>query len=95
MGKEGVLITTKNYQKTIPAYRIENIVDTTGAGDTFNGAFSVAYWIKEWDLEKSCKFANAAAALKIQKLGARTGMPDEDKLKKFLNENQDPIFNNF
>ena len=50
-------------------------------------AFSVAYWINGWDLEKSCKYANAAASLKIQKLGARTGMPTETELRTFLKKN--------
>ena len=84
LGESGVLITTEKHQKKIPAYKIDTIIDTTGAGDAFNGAFSYAYWIKEWDLEASCKYANAAAALKIQKLGARTGMPDERQLINYL-----------
>ena len=92
LGSNGVLITTKEFQKRIPTYNINNIVDTTGAGDTFNGAFSLAYWIKGWDLEKSCKYANAAASLKIQKLGARSGMPNETELKEFLKKNEDSFF---
>ena len=84
LGRDGVLITTEKYQKKIPAFNVRNIIDTTGAGDTFNGALSYAYWIKKWDLERSCKYANAAAALKIQKLGARTGMPNERMLMNFL-----------
>ena len=87
MGKRGCLITTKEYQKLIPAYKIESIVDTTGAGDTFNGAFTMAYWVKKWSLENSCKYANAAAGLKLMKLGARTGMPNEGELLKFLKLN--------
>ena len=92
MGKQGALITTGNYQKLIPTYEIENIIDTTGAGDTFNGAFSVGYWVKKWDLEKSCRYANAAASLKIQKLGARTGMPNEKELMDFLKEKKESFF---
>jgi ribokinase len=92
MGDKGALITTENFQKLIPAYNIENVIDTTGAGDTFNGAFSVAYWIKGWDLEKSCRFANAAASLKILKLGARTGMPTEKELIEYLRKQHDPFF---
>ncbi|MFX0188795.1 MAG: carbohydrate kinase family protein [Candidatus Hodarchaeota archaeon] len=92
MGNQGALVTTNRFQKLIPTYEVDNIVDTTGAGDTFNGAFSIGYWIKEWDLEKSCRYANAAAALKIQKLGARTGMPNENELIKFLKKNNDPFF---
>ncbi|MHA2050579.1 MAG: carbohydrate kinase family protein [Promethearchaeota archaeon] len=86
MGKKGALITTPRFQKLIPGYRVENIVDTTGAGDTFNGVFSVAYWIRNWSLEKSVRYANAAAAFKIQSLGARTGMPSVLELKKFIVE---------
>jgi len=91
-GSKGALITTKDFQKEIPTYEVSEIIDTTGAGDTFNGAFSVAHWIKGWDLEKSCKYANAAASLKIQKLGARTGMPNEKTLTQFLKNNNDPLF---
>jgi len=87
LGKKGVLVTTAEFQKEIPTYDVNNIVDTTGAGDAFNGAFSVAYWIKKWNLEKSIKYANAAAVLKIQKLGARTGMAFEEELIQFLKKN--------
>ena len=87
LGHSGALVTTEKFQKKVPTFEIDNVVDTTGAGDTFNGAFSVAYWIKKWDLEKSIKYANAAASLKIQKLGARTGMPIKGQLKNFLLEN--------
>ncbi|MFX0026692.1 MAG: carbohydrate kinase family protein [Candidatus Hermodarchaeota archaeon] len=91
LGREGVLITTEKYQKKIPAFKVRNIIDTTGAGDSFNGAFSYAYWIKKLDLERSCEYANAAAALKIQKLGARTGMPNEKMLINFLKRQRKTI----
>ena len=92
MGKRGALITTPEFQKEIPTFEVQNIIDTTGAGDTFNGAFSVAYWIKGWSLEKSCIFANAAASLKIQKLGARTGMPHEKELMTYLKDQKTDFF---
>lgn len=84
LGSEGVLVATEEFKKKIPCFKVDNIIDTTGAGDTFNGALSVAYWIKKMNLEKSIIYANAAAALKIQKLGARTGMPSESELIAFL-----------
>lgn len=87
LGSKGALLTTPQIQKIIPTFNIKEVVDTTGAGDSFNGAFSVAYWIQKWSLEKSIRYANAAASLKIQKLGARTGMPFEKELKHFLLEN--------
>ena len=94
LGNKGALVTTEEFQKKIPTYKMNDFVDTTGAGDAFNGAFSVAYWIKKWNLEKSIKYANAAATLKIQKLGARTGMPSEVELIKFLKVNEKDLFFN-
>jgi ribokinase len=84
LGKDGALISTRKFQKKISAYSIEKVIDTTGAGDCFNGAFSYSYWIEKWDIEKACKYACAAAALKIKKLGARTGMPTKLELNEFL-----------
>lgn len=89
LGDKGAMFTSEDKQFEVPAYQVDEVVDTTGAGDTFNGAFAVAYWIKKWDIIKSIKYANAAAALKIQNLGARTGMPNEKKLMKFLKRNDE------
>lgn len=50
------------------------VVDTTGAGDTFNGAFAYALSI-QLPIEKALLFANAAAAVAIESFGAQTGMP--------------------
>lgn len=50
------------------------VVDTTGAGDTFNGAF--AYGLSTGlAIDKALLFANAAAAVAIESFGAQTGMP--------------------
>ena len=56
-------------------------VDSTGAGDTFNGAFAV-YW-KE-GMETAVRKACAAAAVSITKNGAQSGMPSEEELEEFL-----------
>jgi len=92
IGREGAIITTSNFQKKVPIFKVKKVIDTTGAGDTFNAAFSVAYWIKNWDLERACIFANAAAALKIQHLGSRIGMPNVKRIVKFLSEYDIDIF---
>ena len=51
-----------------------NVVDTTGAGDVFHGAFLFAV-LQEWDIYRMCVFSNAVAALKCMKLGGRAGIP--------------------
>lgn len=85
LGEEGCLITTKERQLRVPAYKV-SVVDTTGAGDTFNAAFTIGY-LKEWSLERIGRFANASAALKVTKLGARPGMPCLKEVEDFLSGN--------
>lgn len=56
-----------------PAFRVK-VVDTTGAGDVFHGAFLFGL-LQNWDMEKIMIFSNAVAALKCTKLGGRAGIP--------------------
>lgn len=50
-----------------------DVVDTTGAGDTFNGAFAYAI-VEGFELTEAVTFANAAASLSVEKFGAQGGM---------------------
>jgi ribokinase len=59
------------------------VIDTTGAGDVFHGAF-VCGLLKAWDLNKTATFASAVAALKCTKLGGRTGIPTMEEALVFL-----------
>lgn len=83
-GKRGVSFQRNGEQVLIPGFRVP-VVDTTGAGDTFNGALAVAL-SKGMALEDACRYANAAAALSVTKLGAQTGMPTKKELESFLVE---------
>jgi len=67
-----------------PAYEVE-VLDTTGAGDVFHGAYLVAQ-LHGWDLRLTAQFASAAAALKCAKLGGRKGIPDFAETVAFLRE---------
>jgi len=60
-----------------------DVVDTTGAGDTFHGAF--AYGVaRGWDTERCGEFAAAVAAIKCTMPGGRTGLPTLQKALEFL-----------
>jgi len=83
-GKRGVSFQRNGERVLIPGFPVP-VVDTTGAGDTFNGALAVAL-SKGMALEDACRYANAAAALSVTKLGAQTGMPTEKELELFLTE---------
>lgn len=85
-GERGVSYYEAEEQLTIPSYSVTP-VDTTGAGDTFNGALAVALAEKK-DLGTAIKFANAASALSIQKFGAQEGMPTRAEVNLFLEGNE-------
>lgn len=81
-GKDGVVYYEQQTQHRVPSYSVA-AVDTTGAGDTFNGAFAYAIGMKE-DVKTACHFANAAAALSVQKIGAQAGMPTKEEVNEFI-----------
>ncbi|WP_431287675.1 carbohydrate kinase family protein [Roseateles chitinivorans] len=56
-------------------------VDTTGAGDTFNGALILA-WLEGQPLREALRFACAAASLAVGAVGARTAMPDREATQR-------------
>lgn len=64
------------------AYRVKT-VDTTGAGDTYHGAY-IAGILKGYTLQKRMEIASAAAALKCSEMGGRTAIPNMKKVTKFL-----------
>ena len=84
LGSKGAAASRDGRIVTIPA-RKAKVVDTTGAGDTMNGAFAYALSVGQ-DFEEALHFANAAAALSIEKAGAQTGMPSLEAVKEKLSE---------
>ncbi len=80
VGSKGVLFNNGQEEILVPSYQVTP-VDTTGAGDTFNGAFSVAL-TNQLSVAESIRFGNLAASLSIQKFGAQGGMPRLEELKE-------------
>ena len=78
LGSKGVKYFDGKEMKLIPSYKVE-VVDTTGAGDTFCGALAAALVSGE-ELESAIRFANKAAAYSITKLGAQSGMPTLEQI---------------
>jgi len=64
----------------IPALEVNEIVDTTGAGDSFNGAFAYAYK-SGLAMEEAVSFANLTSSVSIQKFGAQTGAPNFEEVQ--------------
>jgi ribokinase len=84
LGAAGAYLHTDTFQGMIPSYPVEP-VDTTAAGDTFNGVLAVAL-AEGRSLEQAVTFANAAAALSVTKLGAQPSAPDRESVEAFLSE---------
>ena len=66
-----------------PAFRV-NVVDTTGAGDAFHGAYLFACLQPHWKAPFRLKFASAVAALKCTKMGGRKGIPTLEEATAFI-----------
>jgi ribokinase len=73
LGSRGAWLLTGNIGCLIPA-PIVDAVDTTAAGDTFNGALASAMY-KGYDLNAAVIFANKAAAIAVTKMGAQASIP--------------------
>lgn len=69
-----------------PAFTVSKVIDTTGAGDVFHGAYLYGL-LQSWDHRQIARFASAAAALKCTHLGGRRGIPHLKEINDFLDQN--------
>ncbi len=83
IGDKGVYVTSKEDFLTMPGYSVTP-VDTTAAGDTFNGAFAV-YMAEGKGLKESIRFANAAGAISVTRLGAQPSIPMREEIEELIN----------
>ena len=89
-GSRGVSVCGKNGEVlTVPA-RPAIVADTTGAGDTLNGAFSVQI-AKGEPIAEALRYANTAASLSTEKFGAQGGMPTAEEVERELKRNEEKI----
>ncbi len=73
MGASGAFVLSGEISKMVPAKSVKAL-DSTAAGDVFNGAMAVA--ISEGkSMEEAVIFANKAAAISVTRLGAQTSVP--------------------
>jgi len=68
-----------------PAFLLPAVVDTTGCGDSYHGAFLFGL-LRGLDLRRSATLASAVAALNTQHLGGREGLPSYEQAAAFLDE---------
>ncbi|MCL2367878.1 MAG: carbohydrate kinase family protein [Oscillospiraceae bacterium] len=85
-GAKGVKVFMGDDRFEHPAYPV-TVVDTTGAGDCFNGFF-LSCLSKQIPLEQAVKYASAAAAISIGQVGARAALPTMEQVEQFIWERE-------
>ena len=91
MGKKGSIAVKDGRLYQAAPYIVE-VVDTTGAGDSFNAGFVYGF-LRGKSMEECLKCGNGCGALSVTALGGNTGFPTEEKLETFI-KNQETIERN-
>ena len=81
-GERGCRLWAADEHFCVPGFAVQ-VVDTTGAGDAFHGAFIYAM-LQGWGRQRAATFANAVAALNCRTLGGRRSLPTLAQVEDFL-----------
>lgn len=84
LGSEGAFVMSSDVQKAIPGFKVK-AEDTTAAGDTFNGALAVGL-AEGKPLEEAIRWAHAAAAISVTRMGAQPSIPNQKEIQEFLSK---------
>jgi len=84
VGEDGSYTITAEESFHTPAFQVD-VIDTTGAGDVFHGAYIVGL-LHGWNLRQIGLFSTAVSAIKCTKLGGRSGIPNFEETTTFLHE---------
>ena len=83
LGEKGVYFSNENEEYFIDALKLKDqVVDTTGAGDAFNGAFAYAL-SKNQNNKDAIEFANKVAGISTTRVGAANAMPNLDEVEVY------------
>ncbi len=82
LGERGAMALEGDMLAHMPAFSV-SVVDSTGAGDVFRGAYIRAL-VEAWPLADSLRYANAAAAVSCTKAGAMGGVPTAAEVEALL-----------
>lgn len=79
LGEKGALLVNSTREKLIPTRRVP-VVDTTAAGDAFNGAFAYSL-ANGTNVEEAIRFANTVASFSVTRKGAQSSMPSMNEIR--------------
>ncbi len=83
LGGQGVFIKAPGIAKHIPAVNAGPVVETTGAGDAFNGGFAVAL-AEGKDIVEACRFGCAVAGISVTRKGTAPSMPKRSEVDALM-----------
>ncbi|GAB6189338.1 ribokinase [Marinitoga arctica] len=86
-GEKDIILYNRNLILKIPVFKIDNVVDTTAAGDVFNGALAVALEENK-NIKEAIQFASAAAGISVTRKGAQSSIPTRQEVEDFLIKNR-------
>ena len=84
LGEQGALFKDNNQIIHQPSYQVGPVVETTGAGDAFNGGLAVAL-AEEMPIDKALRFACATASISVTRQGTAPSMPNRHEIDTLLN----------
>jgi len=87
LGSRGAFVFESDSGELVPSFEVQ-AVDTTAAGDVFNGSLAVGL-SEGMPLGNAVRFANGAAALSVTKLGAQPSAPTRSEIESFLSESKE------
>ena len=82
LGERGAVVAWEAGTQAFTAYPVD-VVDTTGAGDAYHGAFLYAL-LQGWELPRMARFASAVGSLNCRALGGRNALPTREEVDQFM-----------
>ena len=87
LGADGALLADRSGRLEIPALPVQ-VVDTTGAGDSFNAGFIYGYILEGGSKAEALRFANACGAIAVTRVGGASSVPAASEVEIFLSQYQ-------
>jgi ribokinase len=85
LGPNGSYVVTEDIRQIVPAFKVK-AVDTTAAGDVYCGTLATAL-VEGMEPMEAVRFASAAAAISVTRLGAQPSIPKREEIEHFLSIN--------
>jgi sulfofructose kinase len=83
LGERGCVCANAEGSFPLPAFDVKPVIDTTGCGDVFHGAY-IAAKLRGYGIRQAAQFASAVAGLKVRAMGGRQGIPGITEVLEFL-----------